>query len=52
MKKKRDYDKWTRTEEECFFEALKSQGNNFVKISKRVESKNYNQVRDDLTITR
>lgn len=44
-KKKEPQDKWTRKEEASFFEELKVHGNDFTKITKRVQSKNHNQVR-------
>lgn len=42
---KRQWAAWTRQEEENFFNALRQVGKNFEKITRRVETKNKNQVR-------
>lgn len=41
----RQWDAWTREEEESFFAALRHVGKNFEKITSRVQSKNKDQVR-------
>ncbi|GAV90591.1 Myb_DNA-binding domain-containing protein, partial [Cephalotus follicularis] len=41
----RQWAAWTRQEEECFFTALRQVGKNFDKITRRVQSKNKDQVR-------
>ncbi|KAJ7298592.1 hypothetical protein O6H91_Y538200 [Diphasiastrum complanatum] len=41
----RQWDAWTRQEEENFFNALRQVGKNFEKITSRVQSKNKDQVR-------
>ncbi|KAJ4773109.1 TSL-kinase interacting protein 1 [Rhynchospora pubera] len=45
VKKPRQWAAWTRQEEENFFNALRQVGKNFEKITRRVQSKNKDQVR-------